>query len=119
MACGEDRRHALGSTKKEGLEVGSSFGTQGSGRAGRMRLSNGCFLQTKGIAAIKRQFFLCADAGLMATTPLARKRRDAGNKLERRGNTRQNPENIPTNAISMYSRANHSRCRRETALTAC
>lgn len=91
VACGEDRRHALGSTKKEGLEVGSSLGTQGSGRVGRMKLSNGCSLQTKAIAAIKRHFFLCADVGLMATTPLARKRRDAGNQLERRGEHSSKP----------------------------
>ena len=35
VACGEDWRHALGSTKKEGLKFGLLLTTQRPGRAGQ------------------------------------------------------------------------------------
>lgn len=42
VACGEDRRCALGSTKEEVLEI-------------RLRLFNHVFLQMKGTAAVSRR----------------------------------------------------------------
>lgn len=36
MVCGEDRRHALGSTKKEGLKIGSLLEIWWSGRASQI-----------------------------------------------------------------------------------
>lgn len=42
VACGEDRRCALGSTKEEGLEIGQ-------------KVFSHVFLQTKGTAAVSRR----------------------------------------------------------------
>ena len=85
------------------------------------------FLQIKGIAAVSRKFPLYANVWLMARRPLARKLRDNGNWLKRRGeHSLKAGDFLPTRkkisradlkcAGSAYSRANHLRCWHETTI---